>query len=81
MLGWNQSWSSPEQICAISTLCQNLRDADKKFIFNIISNYIQRVDEDTQSLEGAANNHTWTERLLQGLISSNRENYFLESTL
>jgi len=48
-------------------LCQQLRDADKKFIYNIINCYIQRVDEDTQSLEGAANNQAWTERLLEGL--------------
>ena len=63
---WNSRWGSSEQVCAIYSLAQLLtRDIDKKFVITILSELANNVDEDTRSLEGAANNSLWSERLLQ----------------
>ena len=46
------------------------RDIDKKFVYTILKQLANDVDEDTRSLEGAANNSAWSERLLQGFIQN-----------
>jgi len=63
---WSSRWGSSEQVCAIFSLAQLLtRDIDKKFVYTILKQLANDVDEDTRSLEGAANNSAWSERLLQ----------------
>jgi len=64
ILTWSSSWSSAEQICAISTLFSYLSDSDKRFVNTIVTSH-KTTDDDVTSLEGAANNISWVERLLQ----------------